>query len=152
MPVLHVSYSVNITILYFVLQDRQIQHHIVCPGTTLVYHSASSTYSSRSYAVSVSGPRASDPDLECSLSVPYTIGRAPQERVTGELDLTHTFYAPFGLYAKGKMDQILEGLVREKAMAEDIFISEAMTNKLFEDSADGEHWVNDESTAGPAMT
>jgi len=59
------------------------------------------------------------------------------ERVTGELDLTSTFYAPFDLYAKGKLDQVLEGLVREKAMAEDIFISEAMTNKLFEDSADG---------------
>ena len=58
--------------------------------------------------------------------------------MAGELDLTHTFYAPFDLYAKGKLDQILEGLVREKAMAEDVFISEAMTNKLFEDSADGE--------------
>ncbi|XP_043224190.1 uncharacterized protein LOC122382646 isoform X2 [Amphibalanus amphitrite] len=59
------------------------------------------------------------------------------DRVTGELDLTRTFYAPFDLYAKGKMDQVLEGLVHEKAMAEDVFISEAMTNKLFEDSADG---------------
>ncbi|KAG7159967.1 Chorion peroxidase-like 3 [Homarus americanus] len=62
----------------------------------------------------------------------YDDGRKIKER-----PITETFYAPFDLYERGSFDQVVEGLVSAHAQNEDPAISDAMTNKMFEDSKTG---------------
>lgn len=62
-----------------------------------------------------------------------TISLMNKDRQVGELDLTQTYYRPFELYIQGRLDQIVEGMISEKAMSRDAHITDAMTNKLFGD-------------------
>ena len=52
-------------------------------------------------------------------------------------DISDSFYKPFEMYNPEALDQILRGLIKGHAQAEDVFIGEAMTSKMFMDKDTG---------------
>ncbi|XP_066966367.1 uncharacterized protein [Macrobrachium rosenbergii] len=69
--------------------------------------------------------------------MPNNIAYFDNGRKLDDRPITDTYYRPFDLYERGKFDQILEGLITAHAQNEDPAISDAMTNKMFEDSRTG---------------
>ncbi|XP_071514131.1 uncharacterized protein [Panulirus ornatus] len=69
--------------------------------------------------------------------MPNTVAYYDNGRKIKERPITDTFYAPFDLYERGKFDQVIEGMISAHAQNEDPAISDAMTNKMFEDPKTG---------------